>query len=67
MASNNKITAIWTDEGPQVKVSGFEHLSPVKIDKCFEAVSKEWYRLRAVAINQRKKAELAERVGAQNG
>lgn len=53
-----------TSTGPHVKISDFEHLSPVKIEKCFEAVSKEWYRLRAISINERKKAELEERAGA---
>ena len=64
---NPKITVTLDAEGPHVKISAFENLSPVKIEKCFEAVSKEWYRLRAVTINQRKKAELEERAGAQNG
>ncbi len=57
----------WTKEGPVVKINHFENLSPVKIEKCFEATMKEWYRLRAVAIGNRRKQEMEERAGAENG
>ena len=72
MATKDKrgfITARWTNEGPDVLVLNFEKLSPVKIEKCFEAVTKEWYRLRAVAIGERRIQELKkkERVGAEHG
>jgi len=58
----------WTKEGPVVKINHFENLSPVKIEKCFDAVLKEWYRLRAVAIGEQRKLKMAEeRAGAENG
>ncbi len=72
MATKDKrgfITAKWTDKGPDVLVFNFEKLSPVKIEKCFEAVTKEWYRLRAVSIGERRireKKETAEMVGASD-
>ncbi|KKL70312.1 hypothetical protein LCGC14_2106140, partial [marine sediment metagenome] len=47
----------------------FEHLTPVKIEKCFEAATKEWYRLRAASIHERRKQEhkeKAELAGAEN-
>ncbi|KKK61626.1 hypothetical protein LCGC14_3012440 [marine sediment metagenome] len=69
------IVTRWTKEGPAVKINHFEHLSPVKIEKCFDAVLKEWYRLRAVSIGNRRKQEIEdrrkqeieERAGAENG
>ncbi len=66
------ITAKWTNEGPDVLISNFEKLSPTKIEKCFEAAMKEWYRLRAVCIGERRVKELKERkaaetTGAENG
>lgn len=61
------IIARWTKNGPDIKINNFEFLSPTKIDKCFEAAQKEWFRLRAVSIGQRRKQELEERTGAENG
>ena len=58
-----------TKAGPLVKLRHFEHLTPVKIEKCFEAATKEWYRLRAASIHERRKREhkeKAELVGAEN-
>lgn len=58
----------WTEQGPTfVEIHKFEQLTPVKIDKCFEAVMKEWYRLRATSIHERRKRERRESVGAENG
>lgn len=64
-----RITVDWSSEGPVVSIRTFELLSPSKIDKCFGAVLKEWYRLRAVSINERKKKEREEasQIGAENG
>ncbi len=63
------ITVTLTKAGPLVKLRHFEHLTPVKIEKCFEAVTKEWYRLRAASIHKRKKQERkeVELAGAENG
>ncbi len=58
-----------TKAGPVVKLYMFEHLTPVKIEKCFEAATKEWYRLRAASIHERRKREhqeKAELAGAEN-
>ena len=60
------ITVRWRKNGPTVGMSGFENLSPTKIEKCFEAALKEWYHLRAVHIGERRKRELEERAGAEN-
>lgn len=64
-----RISIDWSPEGPVVSIRAFENLSPAKIDKCFEAVLKEWYRLRALSINERKKKEREEasQIGAENG
>ena len=35
------ITVTLTKAGPLVKLRHFEHLTTVKIEKCFEAVTKE--------------------------
>ena len=64
------VFAEYTKEGPVVAISKFENLSPVKIERCFEAILREWYRLRAVSIHERKKREReaeAQRIGAENG
>ena len=55
------ITIKLTKAGPLVKLCPFEHLTPVKIEKCFEAATKEWYRLRAASIHERKKQERKEK------
>lgn len=64
---NPSIIVRWTKEGPVTKINSFENLSPVKIEKCFEAVMREWYRLRAVSRGQRHVQEQKERIGAENG
>ncbi len=63
------ITIKLTKAGPLVKLRHFEYLTPVKIEKCFEAATKEWYRLRAASIHERRKREhqeKAELAGAEN-
>ena len=64
---NPTLLAEWTSEGPVVSIKNFEQLSPVKIEKCFEALEREWYRLRAVSIGERRKQEIEERTGAEDG
>ena len=64
------ITITLTKAGPSVKIRHFEHLSPVKIERCFQATLKEWYRLRTATIHERRKREhreKAELAGAENG
>ena len=61
------ITVKLTKAGPHVKIRHFELLSPVKIEKCFEAATKEWYRLRAASLHEQRKQEVKERVGVLNG
>ena len=67
--NSSTIKVKMTKEGPLVAIKGFENLSPVKIEKCFEAVTREWYRLRAVSIGERRKQEIkdVELAGVQNG
>ncbi len=55
-----RITADWSPDGPIVYIKDFELLSPVKIEKCFDAVMKEWQRQRATAVHERRKRERAE-------
>ena len=63
-----RISVDLTPSGPVVSIDQFENLSPVKIEKCFEAVTKEWNRLRAVSVHERRKKERQEeRAGAENG
>lgn len=61
------ISAKWTKDGPVIDISSFENLSPMKIEKCFGAVLKEWYRLRSAYLIERRKHELEERTGVENG
>lgn len=65
MAKNPSLIIRWTKGVPSVKIYNFGLLSPVKIEKCFEATIKEWWRLRAVSLNERRKQEIEERTGAQ--
>ena len=64
-----RITVDWTPEGAIVSIRTFENLSPAKIDKCFQAALKEWYRLRSAHINDRRRREqeAASPIGAENG
>ena len=60
----------WTKNGPVVDITGFENLSPVKIEKCFLEANKEWYRLRSAHIHERRKREMQkpkELVGVADG
>ena len=64
------ITVKLTKVGPSVKIRHFELLTPVKIEKCFEAALKEWQRLRTTAIHERRKQEHKEKAeleGTENG
>lgn len=59
------IVVKWDANGAAVIINDFEKLSPVKIDKCFQAALKEWYRLRSLAITERRKREREEGVGVE--
>ncbi len=61
------IFAEWTEEGPVVSISDFGSLSPVKLERCFEALEREWFRLRDVSMGQRRQQELDDRIGADDG
>ena len=56
------ITVKLTKAGPSVKIRHFELLTPVKIEKCFDAVTREWYCLRTASIHERRKRELREKM-----
>lgn len=62
-----RICIDWTPNGVEVEIREFEKLSPVKIDKCFQAALKEWYRLRTAYASEHRKQEREERIGAENG
>ena len=64
-----RITVDWSPlTGPGVEIRDFEHLTPVKIDKCFEAVLREWYRLRALARHEQREQRIKEELaGAEHG
>jgi len=56
-----RITVDWSAlTGPEVEIRDFEHLTPVKIDKCFEAVLREWNRLRAASRHEQRVKRIAE-------
>ena len=44
-------------ELPSVKIHSFEHMSHVKIERAFEEVNKEWNKLRAESIMERRRVE----------
>lgn len=61
------VTISYFAEKTEVKIRGWENVSPGKIQKSFGLVFREWQRLRALFLQSRNKYELdrQEREAAQ--